>query len=75
MTRYAAIIPGIILCLGVALAAVLINSIMPVDLLGIALVSLILGMLLNPVISRQQVFHRGVDWTSKLILSCLLYTS
>lgn len=68
MTRYAAIIPGIILCLGVALAAVLINSIMPVDLLGIALVSLILGMLLNPVISRQQVFHRGVDWTSKLIL-------
>lgn len=30
--------------------------------------SLILGMLLNPIISKYQVFSKGVDWTSKKLL-------
>lgn len=61
-------IPGILLCIGLALAAVVINNVLPVDLFGIALIALLLGMALNPIISKQTMFHQGINWTSKRIL-------
>ncbi|MGI6038355.1 MAG: YeiH family protein [Limnochordia bacterium] len=68
MARYGESIPGILLCLAVAVTAVIINNILPVDLLGVALVSLLLGMMLNPVISKHTLFSEGVNWTSRKIL-------
>ena len=68
MTRYGESLPGIMLCLAVAIAAVIINNVLPVDLLGIALISLLLGMMLNPIISKYTAFAEGVNWTSKRLL-------
>ena len=51
MAKYEEFVPGILLCLAVAAAAAVINNLLPVDLLGIALVSLLLGMMLNPILS------------------------
>jgi uncharacterized integral membrane protein (TIGR00698 family) len=61
-------IPGILLCITIALIATLISKILPVDLIGIALISLLLGMALNPLISKCKLFKKGLDWTSKRIL-------
>lgn len=68
MARFKTSLPGILLCLAVAITAVLINGVLPVDLLGIALLSLLLGMLLNPIIEQRQLFAEGINWTSKRIL-------
>jgi len=68
MAKYEEFVPGILLCLAVAAAAAVINNLLPVDLLGIALVSLLLGMMLNPILSKYQLFDQGIDWTSKWVL-------
>ena len=68
MVKYKTLIPGILLCIGIALLSIFINSILPVDLIGIALISLLLGMLLNPLISKYKPYWEGIDWTSKRIL-------
>lgn len=68
MVKYKKIIPGILLCIAVALSATFINMVLPVDLVGIALISLLLGMLLNPIISKCELYSQGIDWTSKRIL-------
>lgn len=68
MIKFKTAIPGILICFVIALASIVINRILPVDLVGIALIALILGMLLNPVISKLNHFNKGIDWTSKKIL-------
>lgn len=68
MEKYKKLISGILLSLTVALIASFINMVLPVDLIGIALISLLLGMLLNPVISKYKFYRQGIDWTSKRIL-------
>lgn len=68
MVKYKKIISGILLCMAIALLATLVNRMLPVDLIGIALISLLLGMVLNPVISKYKFYRQGIDWTSKKIL-------
>lgn len=68
MAKIKSYVPGILLSFGIALIAVLINEILPVDLLGIALIALIIGMLLNPFTSKYNPLDQGINWTSKRIL-------
>ena len=68
MLKHSKSIPGILLCTAIALLAMLINRVLPFDLFGIALISLLLGMLLNPVISKNKLYRQGIDWTSKRVL-------
>lgn len=68
MSKFSKLIPGALLSLGIAVVAILINKILPVDLIGSALIALLLGMLLNPLISKQNGFDEGIDWSSKIIL-------
>lgn len=59
---------GISLSTGIAALAYLISLILPAGILGETLIALILGMLLNPLVSRYQIFDSGINWTSKKIL-------
>ncbi len=59
---------GIILSGGIAAVAYLISLILPAGILGGTLIALILGMLLNPLVSRYEFFNEGINWTSKKIL-------
>lgn len=68
MIKFKTTIPGTLLCIGIALLSTLISRILPVDLVGVALLSLLMGMLLNPIISKYNIFKKGTDWTSKKIL-------
>ena len=59
---------GIILATIIAATAYLINELLPIDLLGSALIALLLGMALNPLISKYDRFEVGINWTSKYVL-------
>ncbi len=68
MAKFAALIPGVSVCAAVVAAAVLANSLLPIDLVGTALLSLLLGMLLNPLVSRWEFCNPGISWTSRWVL-------
>jgi uncharacterized integral membrane protein (TIGR00698 family) len=59
---------GFILSGGIAAVAYAISLILPAGILGETLIALIIGMLLNPLVCRYEVFDLGIKWTSKNIL-------
>lgn len=59
---------GIALSGAIAVVAYLISLVLPEGILGGTLIALLLGMLLNPLISRHKFFDSGINWTSKKIL-------
>ncbi len=59
---------GILLSGGIAAVAYLISLIFPAGILGGTLIALLMGMLLNPLLSRYKGFEAGINWTSKKIL-------
>lgn len=61
-------IPGLILAVAVALLACWLESLLPIHLIGSAVIALFIGMLLNSVLRRTTVFAAGLKFTSKKIL-------
>ncbi len=59
---------GILLSTGIAGLSFLINMLVPSGIIGSALIALLIGMMLNPLISRFSDFDPGIIWTSKKIL-------
>ncbi|NLK39291.1 MAG: putative sulfate exporter family transporter [Clostridiales bacterium] len=62
------IFTGVLLSAAIAAVAFILNDLLPLDLIGTAILSLILGMLLNPLFLRHRSLSPGVDWTSKTVL-------
>ena len=60
--------PGIMLSASIAAASYLISLVVPDSILGGTLIALLIGMLLNRVLSSYEVFDKGINWTSKKIL-------
>lgn len=60
--------PGIVLSGGIAGMAYLISLVLPAGILGGTLIALLLGMALNPLVSRNEDFDPGIAWTSKRVL-------
>ena len=59
---------GVGLSFFVAATSYLFNHLIPNDVLGLSLTSLIIGMLLNPFVEKRSLFESGINWTSKRIL-------
>lgn len=59
---------GIILSAIIALTAYISNEVFHADLLGVTIISLLIGMLLNPILLKYNFLSDGIDWTSKYIL-------
>ena len=59
---------GIVLSFIVALVSLTISDLLPHHIIGASVISLILGMLMNPLISRYPIFVNGLTFTSKKIL-------
>ena len=68
MSRVRKYFSGIILSGGIAAMAYMISLFLPAGILGETLIALILGMLLNPLVCRHEIFDPGINWTSKKIL-------
>lgn len=60
--------PGILISAVVAVMAMLLSSLIPGDIIGATVMALLLGMSLNPLIKKYDVFHRGITFTGKMIL-------
>lgn len=62
------ITPGIILTMILAIFASYISSFIPKQLISSGVFALLIGMILNPVLGKHEVFSQGIRFTSKIIL-------
>ena len=62
------VFPGIILSVGVALFACWLESLLPIHLIGSAVIAMFIGMFLNNFLKNTKVFASGLKFTSKKIL-------
>ena len=60
--------PGILLSVGVALLACWLESLLPIHLIGSAVIAMFIGMILNYFLRNTKVFASGLKFTSKKIL-------
>ena len=62
------VFPGIILSVGVALVACWIENLLPIHLVGSAVIAMFIGIILNHFLRNTKVFTSGLKFTSKKIL-------
>lgn len=62
------VFPGIILSVGVALLACWLESLLPIHLIGSAVIAMFIGMVLNRFLRNTKIFASGLKFTSKKIL-------
>ena len=62
------VFPGIMLSLGVALVACWIENLLPIHLVGSAVIAMFIGIILNHFLRNTKVFASGLKFTSKKIL-------
>lgn len=62
------IFPGIILSVGLALLACWLESLLPIHLIGSAVIAMFIGMALNHFLRNTGIFASGLKFTSKKIL-------
>ena len=61
-------IPGILLAVGVAALACFIESLLPIHLIGSAVIAMFIGMSINHFLKDRKVLSAGLKFTSKKIL-------
>ena len=61
-------LPGILLSAGVALLACWLESLLPIHLIGSAVIAMFIGMLLHSFLQHTRCFAPGLKFTSKKIL-------
>ncbi|MBQ7095680.1 MAG: YeiH family putative sulfate export transporter [Clostridia bacterium] len=66
--KFVKLFPGIILSVGVAVFACWIESLMPIHLIGAAVIAMFIGMLINHFLKNTNIFSTGLKFTSKKIL-------
>ena len=62
------VFPGILLSVGVAILACWLESLLPIHLIGSAVIAMFIGMILNYFLRNTKVFASGLKFTSKKIL-------
>ena len=60
--------PGIILSALIAVFAMWLESLLPVHLIGSAVIAMFIGMIINPLIKSKKIFAGGIKFTSKKLL-------
>ena len=62
------LLPGILMSVAIAALAAWVESLMPIHLIGAAVIAMFIGMVLNYFLKDTTVFKGGVKFTSKKIL-------
>ena len=60
--------PGVILAVAVAALACFIESLLPIHIIGSAVIAMFIGMMLNSLLRKTKLFSAGLKFTSKKIL-------
>ncbi len=61
-------LPGIVLSIGIAILALWLESLLPIHIIGAAVIAMFIGMILNYFLRNITVFNSGTKFTSKKIL-------
>ena len=61
-------LPGILLSMAIALLACWLESLLPIHLIGSAVIAMFIGMFLNQYLRKTTVFSAGLKFTSKKLL-------
>ena len=61
-------LPGIALSLAIAAVATLIENLLPIHIIGGAVIAMFIGMILNRFIGKTDIIQSGVKFTSKKLL-------
>ena len=68
MKKSIMLFPGIIASLLIAFVATYIESLLPIHIIGAAVIAMFIGMLLNPLVKKTNILNTGLKFTSKKIL-------
>ena len=61
-------LPGIALSLAIAAVATLIESLLPIHVIGAVVIAMFIGMSINSILKKKDVLSAGVKFTSKKLL-------
>ena len=61
-------VPGIALSVAIAALACFIESLLPIHVIGAAVIAMFIGMILNYFLRNTKIFASGIKFTSKRIL-------
>lgn len=68
MKKILGVIPGIIAALLIAAVAVFIENLLPIHIIGGAVIAMFIGMAFNPLVKKTSFLSSGLKFTSKKIL-------
>ena len=68
MNTITKLIPGIVVTILLAMVAIFISGFIPYHLISGSVFALLIGMLLNPIVSKYSLVSKGIRFTSKQIL-------
>ena len=66
--KFAALLPGFVMALGIAAIAKLLEGLLPIHLIGASVIALFIGMIINNFWKPTELFSKGLKFTSKKIL-------
>ena len=66
--KYLNVIPGTVLSVAIAVVACFLESLLPIHVVGAAVIAMFLGMILNGALKKTKVFAPGLKFTSKKLL-------
>ena len=67
-SKFLANVPGVALSVLIAFVACFIESLLPIHIIGAAVIAMFLGMILNRFLKKTSVFSKGLKFTSKKLL-------
>ena len=70
--KYLNVIPGTVLSVAIAVVACFLESLLPIHVVGAAVIAMFLGMILNGALKKTKVFAPGLKFTSKKLLKFYL---
>ena len=62
------IAPGVLLAGSIAAVAMLIEYLLPIHVIGSAVIAMFIGMIINSILKKKDVFNTGIKFTSKKLL-------
>ncbi|MBQ4109745.1 MAG: putative sulfate exporter family transporter [Clostridia bacterium] len=68
MKKYAEYLPGVIISLAIAAVSVYIENLLPIHLIGGAVIAMFIGMIINYFFTPNKLIASGLKFTSKKIL-------
>ena len=68
LTNILKLLPGVMLSAAIAIVATLIESLLPIHVIGAAVIAMFLGMIINAVIKKPKALAPGLKFTSKKLL-------